>query len=587
MPRLLAAIAIMAVFLAASMPVAQAQTPPTTPTVSTVAVTSDPGTDNTYAAGNKIEVTLTFSEAVTASTTDGTPRLSIDIGGQPRNIPYERAGTNTGELIFCYTVFAGDMDADGIGVEANGLALNGGTIQSTDDSTDANLVHSAQAFANHKVDTEVVLVSNIGQTDASDTITISATESATTTFRVPTTNNHHDLTGIVLDVKTASETLDVTINVSRSGEQINLNRQAQNFTFAGPVATVGRQVFTLEDPYHRRADVEFGEAGFTILSYIDFAISISGSGEGTVEIGVTTSSAEDTGGQSGFVIHDPATGGTIPRFSLVGHTAAVPFIYQLDLISKPADGMAYKAGERIEVRAVLSSTPAYATLPTTTDPGYIPVPLEAEFWFGNGAEHRRAAQLIAHWAIGGLSSLIYGYEVKPGDTDSDGILLGVNALGRNVNFNFVDDHSGVPFDLSIPALQQAADQRVQGSQTQACQEIWCASMTIEETDDEYTSVIYIDGAYIGAIRAENPALIDSDRATSIQPFETKGSLSQNTFMYGGADFAFFVIASLEGEAFAVPHWMVQLMFSYSVFPRRFLNSPSTDLSSLSATGRLL
>ena len=128
LPRLLAAIAILAVFLAVPASVANAQTPATTPAVSSVAVTSNPGTDNTYTAGDKIEITVTFSEAVTVSTTDGTPRLSIDIGDQPRNIPYERAGMNTGELIFGYTVFAGDMDADGISVQANGLALNGGTI---------------------------------------------------------------------------------------------------------------------------------------------------------------------------------------------------------------------------------------------------------------------------------------------------------------------------------------------------------------------------------------------------------------------------------------------------------------------------
>ena len=108
--------------------VAHAQTP-TTPTVSTIAVTSNPGTDNTYATGDKIEVTVTFSEAVTVSTTDGTPRLGIDIGGQPRNILYDRAGSSTGQLIFGYTVFTGDMDANGIAVKADGLALNGGTIQ--------------------------------------------------------------------------------------------------------------------------------------------------------------------------------------------------------------------------------------------------------------------------------------------------------------------------------------------------------------------------------------------------------------------------------------------------------------------------
>ena len=50
----------MALFLA-SVSVAHAQT--TTPTVSTVAVTSDPGTDDTYALGDTIEVGLTLEGA--------------------------------------------------------------------------------------------------------------------------------------------------------------------------------------------------------------------------------------------------------------------------------------------------------------------------------------------------------------------------------------------------------------------------------------------------------------------------------------------------------------------------------------------
>ena len=235
--------------LCASVAVAQT---PTTPTVSTISVTSNPGTDNTYATGDKIEVTVTFSEAVTVSTTDGTPRLAIDIGGQPRNILYDRVGSSTGQLIFGYTVFAGDMDADGIAVKADGLALNGGMIRSTDDATDADLDLSAQTFTTHKVDTVVVLVSNIGQADATDTITISATESAEATFRVPATEQQGvDLTGVVLDVKTASDTLDVTVNVAltaefnqqgaRITEDLIVSARSTQYTFSGSAASAGRQ----------------------------------------------------------------------------------------------------------------------------------------------------------------------------------------------------------------------------------------------------------------------------------------------------------------------------------------------------------
>ena len=68
----------------ASVSVAHAQT--TTLTVSTVAVTSNPGTDDTYALGDTIEVALTFSEAVTVT---GAPYLLIDVGGTNRGASYD------------------------------------------------------------------------------------------------------------------------------------------------------------------------------------------------------------------------------------------------------------------------------------------------------------------------------------------------------------------------------------------------------------------------------------------------------------------------------------------------------------------
>ena len=60
-------------------------------TVSTVSITSNPGMDNTYATGDTITVSLTFSEAVTVT---GTPHVVVDIGGQPRNFKYSGDGSS-------------------------------------------------------------------------------------------------------------------------------------------------------------------------------------------------------------------------------------------------------------------------------------------------------------------------------------------------------------------------------------------------------------------------------------------------------------------------------------------------------------
>ena len=555
MPRLLAAISII-LMMAASVAVANAQTA-TTPTVSTVAVTSNPGTDNTYAASDKIEITVTFSEAVTVSTTDGTPRLSIDIGDQPRNIPYDRAGTGTGQLIFSYTVFAGDMDADGISVQANGIVLNDGTIRSTDDSTDANLAHSAQSFSTHKVDTEVVLVSNIGQADATDTITISATQSAEATFSVPLTDNGYDLTGIVLDVKTASTTLDVTVNAAlvakvdltgvETSNDIRDELLAHNFTFSGSTASTGRQVFTLDDLYYQRANLVFSSNLFSFTRALVFKMTISGTGEGTVEIGATTASAQDTGGQRSFSIKDPASGEVVPRFRLVGHTPAIPFLYHTEVISSPAEGTSYKAGEIVEILAV-----------TTRYTSVSHAPAEFELWFGDGAENRRVAQLLAFTPMGGISSYIYTYEVQSSDSDADGILLGDNPLGNNANFDFVDIGSNVPVALSLPSKQQETDQSVQGSQTKTCKGVLCAKLNVKQSLYDVDIEIFSEnplsafGKHTEASLIQNPA--------SYRPFSTFGSLSQYTFSYGGTRPAIIRLGDFSGITNTSPPDQVDLFF---------------------------
>ena len=108
MTRLLPLLAIMALFLGL-VSVAHAQA--TTPTVSTVAVTSDPGSDNTYTTLDVITVGVTFSEAVTVT---GTPQITLDIGGTEPTADYSGAGTAPGQLLFSYTVQPVDQDDDGV-----------------------------------------------------------------------------------------------------------------------------------------------------------------------------------------------------------------------------------------------------------------------------------------------------------------------------------------------------------------------------------------------------------------------------------------------------------------------------------------
>ena len=124
-------------------------TPDTTsPTVSSLAITSNPGGDQIYAAEDEIEVTVTFDETVVVTRT---PRMRLRVGSRNRTAGYLR-GSGAAALVFSYEVALGDEDTDGVSIAAGRIDLNGGTIKDEADN-DAVLDHEAVApQAGHKVD---------------------------------------------------------------------------------------------------------------------------------------------------------------------------------------------------------------------------------------------------------------------------------------------------------------------------------------------------------------------------------------------------------------------------------------------------
>ena len=93
-----------------------------------VSIESSPqGGRDAYRIGETIAVTLTFDEPVTVGETLSLPSLALTIGDRERQAVYSR-GSNTRDLVFFYRVQDGDIDADGVAVPADGLALNDGAI---------------------------------------------------------------------------------------------------------------------------------------------------------------------------------------------------------------------------------------------------------------------------------------------------------------------------------------------------------------------------------------------------------------------------------------------------------------------------
>jgi hypothetical protein len=122
------------------------------PAISSIGFTSSPTGGATYGIGETINVEVVFSERVTAI---GDVHLDLDVGGVPRQATVRPVGDRTfsNALVFDYTVQQEDADADGVGIDANSLRLNGGGIydiagNSTGLSHDAVAADPAQ-----KVDT--------------------------------------------------------------------------------------------------------------------------------------------------------------------------------------------------------------------------------------------------------------------------------------------------------------------------------------------------------------------------------------------------------------------------------------------------
>ena len=134
------------------------------PSITGVAISSDPGDDDSYALGDNIQFTATFSEAVDVDTTGGTPRMGFrmdphfwwrDTDDEERWAEYS-GGSGTTELTFNYTVAAENRSIRGVALLKNALEMNGGTIRSAaTPATDAHLRYGGRWHdLNHLVDGE-------------------------------------------------------------------------------------------------------------------------------------------------------------------------------------------------------------------------------------------------------------------------------------------------------------------------------------------------------------------------------------------------------------------------------------------------
>ena len=114
----------------------------TTTTVSTAipkilsVVFRQPDADGVYNVGQFVRVAFTFSMPVIVS---GAPYVMLEASNIGKT-PF-LDGNGTTSLMFSYTVVTGDVENSGVGLSANSIVLNGGTIKSLS-GVNADLTHA-------------------------------------------------------------------------------------------------------------------------------------------------------------------------------------------------------------------------------------------------------------------------------------------------------------------------------------------------------------------------------------------------------------------------------------------------------------
>jgi hypothetical protein len=184
----------------------------TVPTISSLSITSTPGSDSIYGAGETITATVNWSETVTVT---GSPRIPLQ-GLSSKRLIYT-SGSGTPITTFSYQVTTGDLDRDGVSVALNTLELNGGTIADAALNT-ATLSHAAisaslalQVDGTAPSSPTLQTTSNGASIDVIYGETLSATAAATSTFAVTVNSVANSVTAVSISANTVRLALNFAV----------------------------------------------------------------------------------------------------------------------------------------------------------------------------------------------------------------------------------------------------------------------------------------------------------------------------------------------------------------------------------------
>ena len=377
------------------------------PTVSDVSLFSSPR-GGTYQRGDTIEVRVDFDSSVAVT---GTPQVSVSIGSQTRTASLSSfAGTRASavSLFFEYTVHSTDSDTDGIGIPANAISLNGGSIKAAgDDTVDAVLTHSAvTAGANHKVDGSRF-----------DTPSVSAVSFVGS----PANGDTYQL-GEEIEVKVVFDRFISTSGKPQVALTIGSETRLAGWAYS---RGSGGGVTDMYFDYEVQADDRDGDG----ISIAANAIGLNGgsikaAADGTTDATLTHAAVADDASRK-----------------VAGSQVSAPAVSSIYFTGSPKNGNSYQPGETIAVQANLDRT-----VNVTGSP-------QVALTIGS---RTRLATYPSNVSRLGIQVLRFEYEVQALDRDTDGISIAANAMRLNGGTITATDGT-TDADLSHTAV--AADPR--------------------------------------------------------------------------------------------------------------------------------
>ncbi len=336
---------------------------------------NDAPADSTYVPDDVIEATLEFNGAVDVT---GTPQLALGLNTGTVQADYA-SGSGTAELVFRYTVAAGDQDYDGISVVANALTLNGGTITTSGSTTENALLPLGSAAITNS---------------PAHRVAESRAWPAELSFNTPIAASTYELDDTIVATVTFTRTLnvDVTGGTPQLGLGIGANtRQAVYVSGTGTASLVFRYVVQSTD-----TDADGISVADAALAANGGTITVSGSGAAAVLWLAAHSFTDDA---------NYKTSGT--------RTAAA--VSGVSIASSPLD-QTYAASEQIEVDVTFNRP-----VDVVTTGGTPQLALDI------GANTRPA-----EYASGtGTRTLRFSYTAVAADIDNDGIEVAAGALTLN------------------------------------------------------------------------------------------------------------------------------------------------------------